>query len=274
MTRKWFVIAAVAATITSCGSDSPPETDEPPLPNLSCRGLYGAPNENTGLSDEECFPRIENGETWLPRVWDDEGLAELRAWTLENPPPLLTEDPFITMPDLEPDEDAVCAVMITGADTYRTETFLSVGEAEAAGGIVTHGIACGACSSLEDLAAYAERPDQTDPVRQCTIENIGGTVEELEACIQEEVGFTQPCARAWAYNAINDGRECQSICIAELDSPYNEEDGSLNPCLQCDEDESGPVFKSIAGRTRRSSGLAAAICRPCEQVWRVDHLYE
>jgi len=93
-------------------------------------------------------------------------------------------------------------------------------------------------------------------------------VEELDACIQDAVGFTAP------YNALNDSRECLSICVAELGSPYNQEDGLLNPCLQCDEDNSGPVFKTMAGRTRRSSRLAAVICRACDQVWRVDHTYE
>jgi hypothetical protein len=133
---------------------------------------------------------------------------------------------------------------------------------------------CGACSSLEDLAAYAEIPDQTDPVRQCAVAHTAGSVEELETCIRDAVGFSPPCARIWAYNAINDTRECLSVCVTELDSPYNEPDGSLNPCLQCDEDNSGPVFKAVAGRTRRSSGLAAAICRPCDTVWRVDHIYD
>jgi hypothetical protein len=61
------------------------------------------------------------------------------------------------------------------------------------------------------------------------------------------------------------------VCIALLDDPYHEPDGALNACLQCDEDESGPVFKAVAGRTRRNSGLATALCRPCETVWRVEH---
>jgi hypothetical protein len=73
---------------------------------------------------------------------------------------------------------------------------------------------------------------------------------------------------------MNDTRECQELCIANLDSPYNEADCSLNPCLQCDEDNSVPVFRVEAGRLRRNSGLAAAICRPCDSVWRVDHTYE
>ena len=132
---------------------------------------------------------------------------------------------------------------------------------------------CGTCSSLEDLAAYTESPDQTGPARQCAFENLDGTVEDIAACMQDALGFTPPCAQTWAYGSINTGRECRSVCLAELESPYNEEDGAINPCLQCDEDNSGPVFKAVAGRTRRSSGLAAAICRPCESVWRIDHAY-
>ena len=274
MIEQRLVIVVAALIVASCGDDSPAATPAPPLPNPSCEGLYGAPNENTGLSSDDCFARIEGNETWAPRVWDAAALAELRSWTLENPPVVLMEDPYLTTPDLQPDEEAVCAVMVTGEQAYRLQTFASSSAAELAGGIITHGVGCGSCSSLGDLAAYAETPDQAGPVRQCALENLQGTVEELDACIQDAVGFSPPCARAWAYNAVNDARECQSICVAELDSPYNQEDGSLNRCLQCDEDNSGPVFKTVAGRTRRSSGLAAAICRPCDQVWRVDHEYE
>ena len=54
---------------------------------------------------------------------------------------------------------------------------------------------------------------------------------------------------------------------------YHTPDGALNPCIQCDEDESGPVFKAVAGRTRRNSGLASALCRPCESVASVTHQY-
>ena len=106
--------------------------------------------------------------------------------------------------------------------------------------------------------------------------NLGRTVEDVDACIQDSVGFSPPCSRTWAYNAINDGEHCRKICLTSLfhAEPYNLEDGSLNGCLQCDEDVSGPVFKATAGRTRRNSGVAAAICRPCETVWRIDHKYD
>ena len=39
-------------------------------------------------------------------------------------------------------------------------------------------------------------------------------------------------------------------------------DGKLNPCLECDEVKSGPLFKYYAGRTRRDSGIVSSIPRP------------
>jgi hypothetical protein len=62
-------------------------------------------------------------------------------------------------------------------------------------------------------------------------------------------------------------------CFTRLSDPYNTPDGALDPCLACDEDMSGPVFKEVAGRTRRNSGLANAICRPCSEVQPLVHAY-
>ena len=39
------------------------------------------------------------------------------------------------------------------------------------------------------------------------------------------------------------------------------------------EDRSGPVFKAVAGRTRRNSGIQSSIPRPSEQVAHVVHDY-
>ena len=58
-----------------------------------------------------------------------------------------------------------------------------------------------------------------------------------------------------------------------LNDPYNLPDGSLNACLQCDEEQSGPVFKAVAGRSRRNTGLASSMCRPCSEVRPLDHHY-
>jgi hypothetical protein len=110
-------------------------------------------------------------------------------------------------------------------------------------------------------------------VRECGLKNLSGDApEETLACL-EDLGFTPACAQIWAFNTENTREACLGPCIANLNRPYNLPDGSLNACLQCDEDASGPVFKAFAGRTRRNSGLASAICRPCDTVFRVTHDY-
>ena len=135
---------------------------------------------------------------------------------------------------------------------------------------MTHGGGCGLCSSLADLAVYAGNGDLTAPVRQCGLVGAVGGFEATVACLRE-LGFTPPCAQIWAYNTRHTQQECFDVCVALLDDPYHEPSGALNACLQCDEDRSGDVFKAVAGRTRRNSGLATALCRPCETVWRVEH---
>ncbi len=81
-----LVLLVLSLVWTAC-DDSPPV--DPPAPDPSCQGLYGSPNVNTGLDTDVCFPRIDGTQTWTPRSWDASALAELLAWTLENPPPVL-----------------------------------------------------------------------------------------------------------------------------------------------------------------------------------------
>ena len=49
--------------------------------------------------------------------------------------------------------------------------------------------------------------------------------------------------------------------ILNINSKYNKANLQLNPCLNCDELKSGPIFKKFAGRTRRNSGVRSAIKR-------------
>jgi len=265
--------------VTACGAG--PTDPAPggalegfPEPDPTCSGIYGAPNDNTGLDGDSCTAEVAGAEgTWTPPAWDEATLAALRAWTLLDPPAVPEQDPY-AHPDavLAFDPLAVCAVVPQDGGAYRLISFTIAAEARASGGVVTHGDSCGLCSSLADLAVYAGIPDLTQPVRQCGLAGVLGGLEATDACLQE-LGFTPPCARIWAYNAQHTQDACFDICMAELSDPYNQPDGSLNDCLQCDEDESGPVFQAVAGRTRRNSGLATALCRPCETVWRVGHRY-
>jgi hypothetical protein len=157
------------------------------------------------------------------------------------------------------------------ATSYRMQTFAHASEALAAGGIVSHSGACGVCSGLADLAVYAGTPDLTAPVRACGVLR-GDTVDTLVTCLSE-LGFTRPCAQVWAYNTLHTRARCLDVCVAQLNAPYHTADGGLNACLTCDEVQSGAVFKAIAGRTRRNSGLANAMCRPCDEVVRLRHEY-
>jgi len=278
-----FSFLLLVPVLWACGEDA--EVDPPvppPARDPSCAGLYGQPNAKTGLTSTACFPRIKGDATWTPKTWDAAALAELLTWKLDSPPAVMKQNPYKTTPDLKPAPTAVCAVVATGQKAYSLRTFkeasvkASIATAAGAGATVTHGGGCGACSSLTDLEVYARIPDQTAPVRKCAMDNLGGKVEKVDACIQKAVGFTAPCARAWAYNALNDAEVCLTVCLKSMlaNETYNLPNGSLNACLQCDEDKSGPVFKATAGRTRRNSGLASAICRPCETVWRILHGYK
>lgn len=86
----------------------------------------------------------------------------------------------------------------------------------------------------------------------------------------------QPCAMAWIYDGYKTRDACLRLCVRSrlLKEPNNGPPPlcELNDCLQCDEDEAGPIFKKFAARTRRRSGLLSKIARPCEQiVYGIDH---
>jgi hypothetical protein len=143
----------------------------------------------------------------------------------------------------------------------------------AAGATPTHYGACGRCSSLANLAVYMKYPDLTGPVRDCGVKGLNGDEAAQLACI-EALGFEHPCAQIWSYNTDHTRAACLDVCIANIAAKYQTEDGALNPCLQCDEDQSGPVFKAVAGRTRRNTGIASALCRPCTEVRPLLHDYK
>merc|ERR1712146_503806 len=93
------------------------------------------------------------------------------------------------------------------------------------------------------------------------------------ACLKA-LGFTDDCTNIWYYNTLNSRAHCALQCLNPKYSkyPYNmqpssaDAPGPLNPCIQCDEDKSGPIFKQFSGRTRRDSGLLSAIDRPPSSI--------
>ena len=206
-----------------------------------------------------------------PPPVDQKLLAALRAAVPRNPISV-GEDPYSTWAGRTPPRpppETVCGVQFDGDRFhYRLTTFASAAEAAGAGYRVTHTGGCGACSTLQDLAVYVEHPDLTGPVRRCGMQP--GTLGCIEA-----LGFSHACAQIWAFNVQNTRRECFGVCTRSWMSgePSTKPDGTLNDCLQCDEDRSGPVFKAVAGRTRRNSGIRSSIPRPDEQVSPVVHDY-
>jgi len=259
-------------------SDMTPDTasDVQDMPPEQCVPMFGRPVAATGLGADVCAPTCGcAGSRVEATQWTPERLAALSSWTELDPPEVPEADPYALDPSPVPMPDAVCAVEIVdaGARTYRVRTFATQAAALEARARITHTGACGLCSSLENLKIYASTPDLTEPVRACGLTATFQGQEEGLECILE-LGFEPACAAIWLYNAQHTRAECAAVCIRALGDPYHTEDGALNACLQCDEDISGPVFKAVAGRTRRNSGLASALCRPCDDASVIAHDYE
>ncbi|MBX2796586.1 MAG: hypothetical protein KTR31_02920 [Myxococcales bacterium] len=254
------------------------------LATLSCSGgsdhtvlelygenLFGIPSKNTGLDASECAPTCEGCPEGFAPVYGPDDVAALRGWTLLDPPAAPTVDPYDSDPAGTPRTGA-CAVVDEGDQTYRLQHYPSEGDALDDGAIPTHGGPCGLCSSLQDLSVYMETRDLTVAARQCGLDAVGRSDEFLVGCLQD-LGFTTPCATIWMFNSRHTQSKCIGSCLTRINADHHEEDGTLNPCLQCDEDESGEIFKEVAGRTRRNSGIPTALCRPCEEMWPFAHAY-
>jgi hypothetical protein len=248
-----------------------------------CDTLFGRPTSNTGLGAAECAPRCAcAGQSFVPPEYDAAFVRSLvDDFRLAAPFAPLTSDPYAGAAPGDPSDVGVCAVVWIadgGArpHDYRVETFASEDAARAAGARVTHFGRCGLCSTLADLAVYMRENDLSAPVRDCGLRAApdGGTAFDADVDCLRGLGFTLPCAQIWAYNTQHTRAKCLSICIEHLFDKYNLPDGgALNACLRCDEEQSGPVFKAVAGRTRRNTGLPNAICRPCSEVRPLVHAY-
>lgn len=279
MHSRHVLSVALLALLAACAPSTPTPsrdagTDAGDAQVDVCAALFGVPNENTGLDETQCRPVCGCGaDAFVPRLWDAASLAALRATTQLDAPAELVADPYAGPAPTPSATGTVCAVRFsdTMPGAYMVETHATADEATAAGAVVTHAGACGVCSSLADLAVYAGTPDLTAPVRQCGLDHLADFAG-LVTCL-EGLGFTPPCAQVWAYNTDHTRAACGSVCLRLLRAPYHLPDGGLNECLLCDETQSGEVFKAVAGRTRRNSGLANAMCRPCSEVVRLDHAY-
>ncbi|GAM17300.1 hypothetical protein SAMD00019534_004750, partial [Acytostelium subglobosum LB1] len=216
---------------------------------------------------------------FVPPIYNQTVIDAFASKTLLNPPVNLTYNPYSIAGFNTTQNDSVCAVYYpdeSDRSTYYLVNFTSAAEAEANGAFVTHLHTCGLCSTTKDLSSYMQYMDLTSPIRDCAIVTFVSNEESLE-CMMHSVGFTYDCAVIWLYDALNTRADCKDICIYDyiMHTPNNLPPNStnLNPCLQCDEDKSGPVFKAVAGRTRRDSGLRSAINRPPSSIYNITHYY-
>jgi hypothetical protein len=258
-----LALPALLVTI-ACGDDAGTRDaateDAAPTVVDPCAVLFGSPNSSTGFTSEQCRPECACGEgAWVAPSYDTAFIQSLiDDWVLAEPLSELTADPYLSPPPADDPPDMVCAVLPgppATPRTYQLVTYASEAEARAAGASPTHFGHCGLCSTLANLAVFMRNSDSA---------NL--------AC-HEALGFERPCAEIWLYNTLHTRTACMDVCVSALGSAYNQPDGTLNPCLQCDEDQSGSVFKAVSGRTRRNSGLATAICRPCSEVRPLVHAY-
>lgn len=207
-----------------------------------------------------------------PPKYDDEVITAFREKNCKNPIPIVS-DPYLDNEEMCYEEFQVCAVNYIDENKidYELVTVNSERKAEELGYHITHSGPCGACSTLYDLALYMEERDLTTPSAHCGI--IGIPDEERGLQCFEKLGLTEECSKIWWYNTVNSRKYCKEVCFKHRDDPPNQDDGSLNPCLQCDEDYSGDIFKEYSGRTRRNSGLITNIKRPLEEIYPVYHNY-
>lgn len=284
-----LLLIFLALGLSACG-----DTEEQPPDNGgdnggddwiggTCEALFGRPTENSGLTDAQCQPSCDcDGQDFVEEDYgaaDFDALREMVLLTdLETLKPL-TYDPYedVDQYDGAPTTE-VCGLRYdTDVENgYHLQTYADDAEAQADGALVTHYGNCGLCSGMQDLLVYIENPDLTGPVRQCGVDGMlgGEDGEEIQRQCLRDIGFSEPCLDIWYYNTEHTKSVCLSQCITRIQAPHHMPNGALNPCIQCDEDRSGNVFKDIAGRTRRNSGLATALCRPCNEVAPIDHRYE
>ena len=277
-------VAAAAIFSTGCGVRHGPPEGSPghvSKANQACASLFCSPEEQLE-SDGKCGPSCMCGRyVFSEPGYDAHDAYALLSWRLLDPAEVLPADPFGEASLEQDDAPAYCAAIPVDSSpsgrTYRLETFPTERAARAAGGQVTHRGRCGACSSLQDLAVYIQQKDLNRAGRLCGMRGLFGDKTQL-SCLRS-LGFTEACAQIWSFNIDNTRDKCMGTCTATLPTRHKLPDGSLNACLACDEANSGPTFKAVAGRTRRRSGLSSAIARPCldaegqPAVYPVEHYY-
>jgi len=216
----------------------------------------------------------------------DSMLPMYRALTHANPM-VVSCDPFqasICVSTLEEGEACVVELIAPNSTSgsscptgysYQLTTVPSLENATADDQYITHTGACGACSSLQDLALMIEYPNLPYQAQRCFFRSSAMKYIETAAIpCYEEIGFTTACSAALSYHqkSIID-RECGFECSAW---GYDGDLGQLScsdksGCLSC-ADNLGITarLELVAGRTFANSGYPSQKAQQCSDVAPLD----
>jgi len=123
-------------------------------------------------------------------------------------------------------------------------TYNSPEEAKADNMTIAHCGECAYCSNMKDIETYVTTRDTiTIEAKACGKTAVLGSTEELDACLEERIGFSNDCRLCWVENMQCDARRCIFTCMKTLftgflarnNVPQSGDTASLNWCLQCDE---------------------------------------
>jgi hypothetical protein len=234
----------------------------------------------TSLNPYRPYTRVSQSEIDLPGPINGQtGYWKHKDGTVTFPHQQVVYEWFNKLPKDVRDSEVCAFKFIDKKKTqYQLKSFASKAQALSSGYIVTHQFHCGACSSLKDLAMYLEKRNMVNDSRRCA-----KRLSPLKSkkCHQKKIGFSNYCAEVWAYNANATRKNCMKTCVKEYGlinllrgiypDTYVNADGTLKPCILCDELKSGGGFHYMSGRTRRSSGIISAINRGDEEVYPLDY---
>jgi len=243
----------------------------------TCGGCYCVLDDNTkNGSCRSPTPRTEFNftEQLKQMVWKNPIQLECNPYLPDSGEDCTLTDFAGNNVEVDLGEDAVCGIQYDETQiknnncfrSYVTQSFANRQQAETAGFFVTHLLPCGTCSSTQDLAVYIETPNLQGAGIQCGLLALSNETAAWE-CYQA-IGFSPACAKTWLHDTSFTRDNCLDVCLANLNAPpnLNVSNCPLNDCINCNEEISGPIFKRIAGRTRRGSGLLSYIIRNCSEL--------
>jgi hypothetical protein len=152
-------------------------------------------------------------------------------------------------------------------------TFDSLEDVIAANYTVLHCGACGHCSNWNDISLqWTTRDHLADIARSCTTRSFFGSVEDVQECNEESIGFTEECSTCWTVDELCARDNCsfiylQSVFTNQVQN-YNVGPNDITSAT-CDEALCGPEFVPCVGATRRRMNIVSDIPRPISQQCHV-----